>query len=133
MDNIDNSDSTSSNEGSTPEVQPELELSHSDKMVGILTEPSTTFGKMSQFPPRTKDWFIPMLILLVVVFISQILLTSNKEIYYQIKEKQLARIEKNLNQMVAEGKMTKDQMNNQMCRSALFGKLIVLPCEHVSI
>ena len=114
MDNFDSNDSASSGPGDVQEVQQEEELSHSDKMVGIFTEPAKTFERMSKFPPRTMDWFTPMLILLVLVFIAQILMMTNKEIYYQIKQKQMARIEKNLNEMVKKGQLTQDQMNSQM-------------------
>ncbi len=114
MDNFDSNDSTSSNTSPGAEVQPEEELSLSDKMVGIISEPSTTFEKISKFPPKTMDWFTPMLLLLVLVFISQFLLLNNKELYYQVKEKQIARMEKNFNEMVKQGKMTQDQANTQL-------------------
>ncbi|MCL5030462.1 MAG: YIP1 family protein [Bacteroidetes bacterium] len=98
------------------EVQPEPELSHSDKMIGIFSEPSNTYERISQYPTKTIDWFLPVLLMLVVVFITQLLLMSNKEISYQMKQKQLDRMEKRFNEMVAKGQMTQDQANDSLNR-----------------
>ncbi len=114
MDNFDNNDSSVPDSNQTEGQQPEQELNYSDKLVGIITEPAATFASMSKHPPKTMDWFIPMIIFILFIFISQILLLSNKEIYYQVKEKQLARMEKTMNEMVQQGKMTKEQMNTQL-------------------
>ena len=43
------------------------ELSHSDKMIGVFSEPAKMFAHTSKFPPRNKDWVIPVLIFFIVV------------------------------------------------------------------
>ena len=95
-------------------AEPEEELSHSDKMIGIFTEPSSTFEKTAKFPVKTVDWFLPVLILLVVVAITQILVMSNQEIYYQAQQKQMQQIEKTFDQMVEKGQMTRQQADEQL-------------------
>ena len=117
MDNNDTPESLSNQQQSTgAQQEPELdaELSHSDKFIGIFTEPSKTFDRIAKFPPKTVDWFLPVIIMLVLVIISQFLLMSNKEIYYQIQQKQIEKFEKNFNEMVAKGQMTKEQANQRM-------------------
>ena len=109
MDDIEQNPETTE----TP-VEPEEELSHSDKMIGIFTEPSSTFEKIAKFPVKTIDWLLPVLILLVVVAITQILVMSNKEIYYQAKQKQMQQIEKTFDQMVAKGQITREQADEQL-------------------
>ena len=109
MDDIEQNPETTE----TP-VGPEEELSHSDKMIGIFTEPSSTFEKIAKFPVKTVDWLLPVLILLVVVAITQILVMSNKEIYYQTQQKQMQQIEKTFDQMVAKGQMTREQADEQL-------------------
>ncbi|HEX2983876.1 MAG TPA: YIP1 family protein, partial [Ignavibacteriales bacterium] len=89
-----------------PETEGELELTHSDKAAGIFTEPSATFAAAAKFPPKTVDWLLPLIILIVVASLSNIILTSNPEIKRQIVEKQMEGAEKSLAQMVQEGKMT---------------------------
>ena len=50
-----------------PEAEPEededLEQSHTDKLVGLFTEPGDTFKTLARFTPKTVDWIIPLLIL----------------------------------------------------------------------
>lgn len=104
MDNLDTA---------TPEESQEQELSHSDKMTGIITEPSETYEKTAKFPAKTIDWFLPILLFLVFVALQQIILRSNPDIAYQLKQKQMEAIEKRLSTSVEEGKITQEQANQQ--------------------
>ncbi|HSP88840.1 MAG TPA: hypothetical protein VLN45_11945, partial [Ignavibacteriaceae bacterium] len=56
-----------SEQNSTSPVQPEEELSHTDKMIGIFSEPSATYEKIARFPVRTIDWLMPFLLLLFII------------------------------------------------------------------
>lgn len=95
-------------------ISTEQELSHSDKMIGIITSPSDTFEKIAKFPPKTSDWFIPVLILCIVVALTQILVMTNPEIAFQAKQKQMEAIQKNFDEAVASGRMTRQQADEQM-------------------
>jgi hypothetical protein len=112
MDNIEQNPESAE----TP-VAPEEELSHSDKMTGIFTEPSSTFEKIAKFPVKTVDWLLPVLILLVVAAITQILVMSNEEIYYQARQKQIQQIEKTFDRLVENGQMTREQADQQLERA----------------
>ena len=90
------------------------ELSHSDKMIGVFTEPSRTFSITSKFPPRTKDWVIPVLFFLLVAAIVQIILSNNEEIAFQTKQKQMQKIEAQFDEIVKSGGMTQEQANEQL-------------------
>jgi len=92
----------------------ETELSHSDKMIGIFTEPAKTYEYISNHPIRTIDWFLPFVLLLTVVTITQFLLMSNKEIHFQIVDKQMTKMQQNYNKLVSEGKMTQDEADKQL-------------------
>lgn len=109
MENFDGTNQESQVEAST-----EQELSHSDKMIGVFTEPAVTFEKVSNFPARTVDWALPMFILLVLVALSQILMMSNGEIAFQMKEKAKQNIEKNFADAVKKGQMTQSQADEQI-------------------
>ncbi len=98
----------------TSENQEEEELSHSDKIIGILTEPTTTFEKISKHPPKTIDWLLPITLLLVVVAITRFIVLSNPEIYYAEKQKQVEKIQERFDKMVQNGQMTKEQADEQM-------------------
>jgi len=92
------------------------ELSHSDKLIGVFTEPSNTFSITSKFPPRTKDWFLPILFLLLAAALVQLILTNNEEITFQIKQKQMQKIEAQFDEAVKSGAMTREQANEQLDR-----------------
>ena len=81
------------------------ELSHSDKMIGVFTEPAKTFFTTSKFPPRNKDWVIPVLIFFIVVALIRSIAMTNKEVYFEAKKQGIDRIEK----MVESGTMTREQ------------------------
>ena len=113
---MDNSDTNENNEqltNSEPEESHE-ELSHSDKMIGVFTEPGKTFDNMSKFPPRTKDWVLPLVILLALVAIIQIILMQNSEIAFQAKQKQLVKIQEQFDEAIKNGQMTQEQADQQM-------------------
>jgi hypothetical protein len=109
---MDNSDTNENNEQLNNSEQEEL--SHSDKMIGIFTEPGKTFDSVSKFPPRTKDWVLPLVILLALVAIIQIILMQNSEIAFQAKQKQLVKIQEQFDEAVKNGQMTQEQANQQM-------------------
>ena len=81
------------------------ELSHSDKMIGVFTEPAKTFFLTSKFPPRTKDWVIPVLILFFIAALIRIIAMTNEEVYFEAKKQGIERIEK----MVESETMTREQ------------------------
>jgi hypothetical protein len=97
-----------SNESITPEEEitnSEGELSHSDKMIGVFTEPSKMFAHTSKFPPRNKDWVIPVFVLFLVVALIRIIAMTNEEVYFDAKQQGIERIEK----MVEDGTLTREQ------------------------
>ncbi|MFO7526168.1 MAG: YIP1 family protein, partial [Ignavibacteriaceae bacterium] len=81
------------------------ELNHSDKMIGVFTEPSNMFKITSYFPVRTKDWLIPILIVFALVGIVRSISMMNEEVFFEAKQQQIKGIEK----MVESGTIPKDQ------------------------
>lgn len=92
----------------------ELEMNHTDKLVGVFTEPSPTFNKMSKFPSKTADWIIPILIVIVVAILSSFIMMNNPTIKAAIMEKQMAAMEKQMDDAVAQGRMTREQADQQL-------------------
>ena len=89
----------------TEETTESSELSHSDKMIGVFTEPTKMFQQTAKFPTRNKDWVIPVLILFLVAALIRIIAMTNKEVYFEAKKQGVERIEK----MVENGTLTKEQ------------------------
>jgi hypothetical protein len=91
---------------STEEMQNQNgELSHSDKMIGVFTEPTKMFEHTSKFPPRNKDWVIPVIILFVIAALIRIVAMTNEEVKFEAKKQGIERIEK----MVQDGTLTREQ------------------------
>jgi hypothetical protein len=93
------------NETTNSSEQESGELSHSDKMIGVFTEPTRMFSITSKFAPRHKDWVIPVLIFFIVVALIRIIAMTNKEVYFEAKKQGIENIEK----MVESGTMTREQ------------------------
>jgi hypothetical protein len=91
----------------------EFEMSHTDKLVGVFSEPGNTFEKISKFPLKTSDWIIPVLVTIVVVILSQIVFMSNPTLKAALKEKQMVAIEKQMNDAVKNGQRTQAQADEQ--------------------
>ena len=81
------------------------ELTHSDKMIGVFTEPAKMFQHTSKFPTRNKDWVIPVLLLFLVVALIRIIAMTNEEVYFEAKKQQIEQVEK----MVENGTLTREQ------------------------
>jgi len=94
-----------SNETINSSEQEAGELSHSDKMIGVFSEPAKMFSHTSKFPPRNKDWVIPVVIFFIVIALIRIIAMTNKEVYFEAKKQGIERIEK----MVESGTMTREQ------------------------
>ena len=88
-----------------PESPQEEELSHSDKMIGVFTEPAKMFGQTALFPARNKDWVIPLLILFILIGVTRTISMMNEEVFLEAKQEQIDRIDK----MVEDGTLTQEQ------------------------
>ncbi len=89
----------------TEQTNQQEELSHSDKMIGVFTEPSNTFELIAKFPVRTIDWVLPVVIVFILIGLMRSLAMLNEEVALQTRQTQIEMFDK----MVSEGKMTQEQ------------------------
>ena len=92
----------------------EFELSHTDKLVGVFSEPTATFGKMAKFPSKTSDWIFPILVFIVVLILSQIVMMNNPGIKRDMIDKTVTKMEKQFNDAVKKGQLTQTQADEQI-------------------
>jgi hypothetical protein len=92
----------------------EFEMSHTDKIVGVFSEPVNTFSKTAKFPPKTTDWILPLVVVMVVALLAQIVMMTNPSIRLAATEKGIKQVEKQFDSMVAKGQMTQAQANEQL-------------------
>lgn len=100
------------NEQSLNELQEELSVTNN--LVNVLTEPSSLFEKLSKYPVKTIDWLIPVIIVIIVAILSSYILMSNPEIKADLMDKQISRMEENFQEAVNKGRMTQAQADEQM-------------------
>ena len=88
------------------------ELSHTDKIVGVISEPSKMFSITSLFPIRSKDWLIPLLIVFAIAGIIRSVAMLNEEVYFEAKQQQVKMME----DMVKNGTLPADQLDSALER-----------------
>jgi hypothetical protein len=96
------------------EIQEEPELGHSDKIIGIFSEPTKTFEKMSFYPPKTIDWLLPLTLLLCLVVLSRVIIMQNPDLAFQVKQQQKESMEKSLNTAVEKKQITSEQKEERL-------------------
>ena len=95
-------------------LEEEDEISHSDKLVGVFSEPASIFEKMAKYPTKVTDWLLPLFVFIVVLSLSTIIMQTNPQIKYSNLEKQTAALEKNFDEAVSSGRMTQEQADTQL-------------------
>lgn len=114
------------NENYTQESENSIEgteLTHSDKIIGVFSEPSNTFSQISKFPVRTIDWLVPFLVLMILVGVIRSLAMLNEDVMYETKKQQIEMFDK----MVKEGKMTQEQADKAIEESTKSMKFMIGP------
>lgn len=93
------------------------ELSHSDKMIGVFTEPGKMFERTSKFPPRHKDWVIPLLVLFILIGITRSISMLDEEVFYTVKQEQIEQVQQSIEdgtRTPEEGEQTIEAIEQQM-------------------
>lgn len=101
-------------------IQPEQpkqeieELSHTDKIVGVISEPSNLFSKLSFQKVKTTDWMLPLLAMIVVSIIATFIYMSNPEIKLEMQQQQEKAMREQFDKMVQSRQMTQQQVDEQL-------------------
>ncbi|MBR9979232.1 MAG: YIP1 family protein [Bacteroidetes bacterium] len=100
---------SSGNMSSVP-PQPDEAFSISDKLVGILTEPSLTFENVRAAGPRASDWIVPVILTAAILAIGMFLRFSNPEMMADLMQQQT----KGISERVESGDITQEQADAAM-------------------
>lgn len=90
------------------------ELSHTDKIVGVISEPANLFSKLSLQKVKVTDWLLPLLAMIVVTIVATFIYMSNPEIKLQMQQQQQKAMQEQFDKMVASGQMTQQQADEQI-------------------
>ena len=94
------------------------ELSHTDKIVGVISEPSNLFSKLAFLNTKVTDWLLPLLALIIVAIVSTFICMSNPEIRLEMQQQQEKAMREQFQKMVDSGQMTQAQADEQLDRTA---------------
>lgn len=97
----------------TPEDNHE-NISLTDKFVGVISEPSTFFTSLSNYKLKASNWLIPLLLFVIVASATNYLMMNNPVIKNQAIDKQMAIIEKALEDAVASGQIPQATADAQL-------------------
>lgn len=105
------------------------EMSFTDKVAAVFTEPANLFESIKNYTPKVIDWLIPTIILVVLTVFSSIMQLNDIEIKHELREKSLAQLQK----MVDDGKLPAENFEQAVASMdnasgyQLFGVLIGVP------
>jgi hypothetical protein len=94
------------------------ELSHTDKIVGVFSEPSNLFSKLSFLNTKVTDWLLPLLAMIVVAIVATFIYMSNPEIKLEMQQQQEKAMREQFDKMVESGQMTQEQVDEQLDRTS---------------
>src|SRR5438876_4971172 len=106
-------DTPSDSQLNEPDAEPVEELSVTDAITGVFTEPGDTFEAVKASPKRNY-WILPIIILIVISIASAYLVTHDEELYSQINDKQIKAAKERFDEAVKSGKITQEKANEQM-------------------
>lgn len=96
-------------------------ISLGDALAGVFSEPGNTFEQVKN-SAKKNYWLIPLIILIAVSMLSSILVTRDEELTSEIKTQQKEAMKKRLDEAVKEGKMTREQADEQLDKTdKMFG------------
>ena len=90
--------------------QDEEEMSFTDKVAALFSEPSNLFESIKNYPPRKIDWLVPTLIVIIVIIFSTIMQMRDVEIKNEIKQKQIEQLQK----LVDEGRISPESLEQSI-------------------
>jgi Yip1 domain len=97
---------------------PEPDITLGDAMAGTFSEPGDTFSAVKQ--ANKNYWLIPLLIVVIVSILSSFLVMRDEELSSEIKDKQKKAMNEQFDKAVKEGKMTREQADQQLEQSQKF-------------
>jgi len=108
-----NTDPINSNEENVETLDQFEELSKTDAMSGVITEPGETFEAIAS-GPKNNYWIYPVLIAVVLSLLSSFLFMRDPELSRNTMDKQKAKMSEKFDQNIRDGKMTQEEADNAM-------------------
>jgi len=101
------------------DVQVQEDISLSDAMTGVFTEPRAAFEGVRNSKKRSY-WLVPTILVIIFTIAASFLVMNDEELYSEIKQMQHDAVVKRLEERVKEGKMSQEQMDEAVERTEKF-------------
>jgi hypothetical protein len=99
---------------SPEEIQEPFEdITLSDAITGVFTEPGVTFEAVSK-SSKKNYWIVPIIISIIVSIAAGYFVMKDEELSSEIKSKQKVAAKERLDEAVKSGKLTQEQANEQL-------------------
>ncbi len=99
--------------GADSAEEPQENISLSDAITGVITAPSETFESVKA-STKKNYWIVPILVFIVLYVASSFLVLNDEDLYTEIKTKQTDAVKERLDNMVKDGKLSREQANEQL-------------------
>lgn len=93
--------------------EPQEDLSTTDVMVGIFTEPGETYASIGQGSQK-KYWLLPTIIFIVLYLISSFIIFSDAQILGDKMDMQFQKAKEKVQEQVKQGKITQKQADQSL-------------------
>lgn len=103
----------------TPSESPQQNISLGDSLAGVFTEPGETFTAVKQ-STKKNYWVVPIIIVIVISIIATLLVLRDEELTSGIREKQMKTMHEQMDKAIKEGKMTREQADQQIEQTQKF-------------
>jgi hypothetical protein len=96
----------------TAGAEPQENISLSDAMTGVLTEPGTTFESV-KLSSKKNYWIVPVIISIVLYIAASMIAMRDSDLSSEIKMKQKTAANERLDKAVKDGKMSREDADAQ--------------------
>ncbi|MEO8231539.1 MAG: hypothetical protein ABI638_04615 [Ignavibacteriota bacterium] len=90
------------------------ELSLTDKIVGVISEPSKLFSKLAFQSTKVTDWLLPLFAMIIVAIIGTFIYMSNPEIKLEMQQQQQKAMQEQFDKMVEIGQLSREEADERM-------------------
>jgi hypothetical protein len=100
-------------------IQPAGDISLTDAMTGVYTEPGAAFEAVKNSKKRSY-WLVPTILLIVISLAASFLVLNDEELYSEIKTMQTKAAKERFEKQVKEGSISQEQMDKAMEQTEKF-------------
>lgn len=80
-----------------------------EKFIGVISEPTKLFHRLSYFKPNFFNWLIPLISYIIIFSVCELIMQNNPQILNAKFEERYSRMEARVNNSLEKGRITRDE------------------------